>query len=455
MPGGNPAGSNNRFGNAASQGTGMASTSNSFIDRAKSLFAEGKEQEATTMLYGEMLLNESAFDKYPLRWYGSLSQPRVFLRWGIGVSYRPDKDFSGIPPLIGDELDDSVTASGSGDPTFGAGGGSTGASSTGSSSIYSKVDTSVPAGMLLYYTGDYIERLYKRMNDRRTGGEGYFGAILKEMPERAGLGGPAAQRPVSAVDRARSRRNLPSAATGGGGGGGGNQGGPPQIDSEGGSGSDSSSNLLDKFNSTSDASEPAPNVLGTLMPGVMCVGEGKEEDLLERAKKMNLDAVLIFQVKVIESRKKFFSQTALKVYDPNKPDEELAKTKSLRNSLVMEERENSRSDDPVEESLDKLFQEYIDTNLRGADLPVLTPEVVESRVDSILQDPQDKLRAAVEVMGYFRKDLLSMDKAQAALDELLNGGGSLLLTGNSSDKQQFVEKVVAEFAGQGRAAGIR
>jgi hypothetical protein len=216
-------------------------------------------------------------------------------------------------------------------------------------------------------------------------------------------------------------------------------------------------NLLRTYSTSSTASKPSDRVYGTLIPGIMTIGEGKTEELVATAAKMNLDLVMVFEVKVTESRRKFSSNVIIRVFNPKNPGEELFKTKALRNTLVAEEREKRSDDDPVEEVLDKLFQDFMDTQFRAAAMPELKPEHVESRVDSLVTNPVDKLRAAVEVMGYYRMGLLQPARAQSAIDEILTGGGALLVTGDDQEeKSKFVKNLIEEnSASAATAAGFR
>ncbi len=426
-------------------------TTPTYFSNAETLFANWNEAEAVNNLYGYMLYDEKAFEKYPLQWYTGLSQPRIFLRWGIGVEFSGDKDYSGIPPLIGDAIPEQ--SNGISSPQ----------NNTNQASRYSNVDVSKPAGFLLYFTGDYVERLYKRLNDRRNSEEAYFGSILKDLKIQRtssdGANTPLAPTASDVASPVASQAAGPAVPDVGGppAGGGGVKGGGGKGDMSGGGGSfapaggavtnvmqDGPIELLKQYGSTSAASRPSDRVTGTLLPGVMCIGQGKTEELTTKAASMNLDVLFVFEVKVSESRKKYFSNVILRVIDPSKPDRELIKAKALRNTNVMEDRLAGKSE-PVEKELDKIFQEFVDKNFKASDMPEMKPEHVESRVSDLLKNPGDKLRSAVEVMGYYRVGLLPAPQAQSAIDELLGGGGQLLVLGeDQNEKRKFIDDLIAE-----------
>jgi hypothetical protein len=436
-----------------------------FLVKAQELFAEGEENEAVRYLYAYMLAKEEAFEQYPLQWFAGLGEPRAFLRLGIGVDYTASKDFEGKPPVIGDPVADTENrrnprGGGGGDDTIIGANNSNNPAGT-SISPYANAISDTPAGFLLYYTGDYIERLYRELNDRRKRDPGYFGKLLMEIPDRVSTGSTstAAAAPPVNSSPGSAGRNLPTAAAGGGGGGppaGGNPGNNEGNAGQGGRGADgpggnrdNSRKLIDIWAGSTAASKPERLVIGTLIPGVMCLGEGKTEELIKRAKAYGLDAVFVLDVNIGKARGANYSSTSLRLYLVNKPDVPPESNRALKNTTVMEARRGSAGggeSDPLVVELNRVLKDHVDTKLKSSPLPeTLNAENVGSRIERVVNGTyHDPLQVAVEVVGFYRMGLLEEAKAIAALNKLFGDGGEVILSGSVSEKNDLLKSQLSK-----------
>ena len=158
---------------------------------AKRLFEQHNEQAAVNYVYANHLISNEARENYQLQWFPGLKEPRLFFRWGVGVVFNPKK-FDGRHPVIGDPGDPDEGASrsssggrgapGLGQPgSIGTGGGRGGSRS---GRTYKNVDTERPDGFLLYYTGDFGEKLISFLDERRLDDDApFYGQILKDVME--------------------------------------------------------------------------------------------------------------------------------------------------------------------------------------------------------------------------------------------------------------------------------
>jgi hypothetical protein len=303
----------------------------------------------------------------------------------------------------------------------------------------------------MYYTGDYAERLYRRLNDRRTGGGGYFGKLLAEMPERKPLQETAAAAAPKLSEAIPVHlRNRPSIA-GAGGATAGAAAGAGAAGAAGGAAAAASGPaalpLVQRWSGTNTADEPDSDAFGSLMPGVLFIGSGSKDTLISNAQKLGLDALIVFDVKVNKSGRQYFSSTVLRVFDPKLGDDTLAQGKALRNTDVMEKRsKGNEKNDPLELELDKVFRDFVDASLKGKSMPAWDAATANAHVDKLLEkiEPATKLRSAVEVMGLYRSNLIDSAKAKEALDQLLDGGGQVLLFGKDADRQNFIDALTSE-----------
>lgn len=461
-------GSANPGGRAAPRSTETSdsqasSTPDSFFEMAQTAFNRGDEERGINLLYAHFLADESARGKYPVQWYSALARPRLMLRWGVAVNYDAPRGENERPPVIGDDAAPRTPRSSAGDSDV------VGASSSGpltnaaaSNSAYAKVDTSTPAGAYLYYTGDFGERLYRRLNDRRKHTEAYFGKIVKDLDERkpSTAGAPNAAAVIAPPPEVRDR---PAINLGGGGGapagnsgrqapaGGGNAG---AGNARGGAAAGAAlKDLANLWSKTETTDAPSGSVSGTLLPGVYFMGMGHRDQMVERGKELGLDLVIVIDVKLIKGGGGAdFTTTVARLYDVNEPSKPIATTKSLKYADVAETRERISTDknDPVEVELDKLFRDVVDKGYKSVELPAAVKEHVERRLDMILEsESDDKLRAASEIVGYVSAGFLDSAKAQTALDRLLPGSGEMLLSGSAADRKKFLEDLVAKGGGRG------
>jgi hypothetical protein len=437
----------------------QASTAAKLLDQAKELYAEGEDDKAANALYAYMLAKEDAYEQYPLQWYAGIKEPLVFLRIGVGVTYTPQKGFSEKPPVIGDPVAGSKSTrrappGGDGDIIGNAG---FGGPSAASNSPYSTVDTTTPAGFLLYYTGDYTEKLYQELNTRRKASRSQFGKILSQFPERiptkppsqgdaaqagntAPQGGPPGDRPTFGIGGGGGPPAGGGAPAGGGGAAGGGGGG--NAGNAGGRGG--SRKLVDQWSGSTGAT-PERLTTGTLMPGVICLGEGKKDDLVARAKKFGVDVVLLFDVKVGEAKGEKYTTTTLRLLDPENPDEQLALGRQLNNTKVMESREGGK--DPVETELARVLDEYMDVNLIASKFPeAVNQDAVSKRLEGILAgEVKHPLKTAVEVLGFYRIGLLKEAEVQGALKQLLSEDlADAILDGDEGTRVAELQKLLEQ-----------
>ena len=442
-----------------------AGSANKLFDQAKALFAEGEDDKAANALYAYMLAKEDAYETYPLQWYAGIKEPLVFLRIGIGVTYTPQKGFSEKPPVIGDPVAGSKNnrrppPGGDGDIIGNAG---LGGPSAASNSPYSTVDTTTPAGFLLYYTGDYTEKLYQQLNTRRKTSKSQFGKILSQFPERAPTkppaqgdaaqagntapqGGPPGDRPTFGIGGG----GAPPAGGGGGGAAGGGAAGGGAAGAGGAAGGGNagarggSRKLVDQWSGSSGAS-PERLTTGALMPGVICLGEGKKDDIISRAKKFGVDVVLLFDVKVGEAKGEKYSTTALRLLDPENPDEQLALGRALNNTKVMESREGGK--DPVDTELARVVEECMDVNLIASKFPdAVNQDAVSKRLEGLLAgEVKHPLKTAVEVVGFYRVGLLKEAEVEAALKQLLGEDlAEAILNGDEATRVAELQKLLEQ-----------
>ena len=460
------------------------------MDQAIKQFSElGDEQIAVQSLYTHILSNPGAMRKYPLMWYSGISQPRVMFRWGIGVVYmEPSAGLDGRHPVLGDPGGDSGSGGGGGGfdggntgleggdgPPPGAGG-----NATASERKYKDVNTARPDGCVLYYTGEMGEMVIEALDKRRRHGDAFYGELLKDVPihqptepikqTAANTNSGGGSRSGSGQSGSNTKkRNLPGAAVGGGGGASqpveppsGFGGATPPGNAAGGDAETASSGpkeaparVLDRAMGSGESAKPDPNMTGTIIPGVMLVGVGKKAALVEKAKRMGLDALIVFNVNVSKTRSsgKTSSLTKMTIINLQDSDNEVVyNSKALKDTIVADQKEKGMT--PVKSAVDAAFKSNADLQFKAAELPgVLTDdkekgmEHVKKRVDKLVENPGNHpLPVAIEILNWRQQGLVDDQLAIDSLNKIFGDDtiGSILVSGD----QRACAKAIAAWVSQ-------
>lgn len=404
------------------------------IDQAVKSFDVYKEFNGTQRLYAHWLTEPEAMAEYPLQWVVGLNEPRLFFRWGVGVVYDAPTDFSEQPPLIGDPAPAANTPAGRGG---GRGGGRAGMlnetapNAAASNSPYANVDQTTPMGNLIYYTGDFGERLIKRLDSRRLHRDFFYGKILAMEKLKRGS--------VSANNTRTTTVNTPAVQA-------------PQHalllgDTDEGTSRTVTTNTPRNTTNTSGVVATT----GTLVPGVVFLGTESDSDaeksLLERGKSSGCDAVLIFYVTVKPAKTRSgspSSTTKLGVHNLKYPEKK-KETATLNSETVAKARQKDKdeSDDPVELALDKIFGDYSDKEFRVSDMPEIKPENAATRVEALVAETHtNPLPVATEIISYHKSGLLDEAATLTALGKILGSDDAArkLLSGTLEEKVSVIEK---------------
>lgn len=401
---------------------------------ATKFFEDRKEFDAVQHLYAHLLTDDSALSDYPLHWVEGINEPRTFLRWGVGVVYNAPDNYADRPPVIGEAIAAAAPAPTRGARSMRGGGESKVLASNNSSSSRqtTQVDRSTPHGNLIYYTGDFGERLINRLESRRLHREYFYGKLLADVKvvEREGASGRAAGRGTTVAEQSTTRRAVLDA------------GEDERV-------TQSVRGTRGAPAGAAAAAEVDVAASGTIVPGVVFLGAASEsnaeKELLDRGQAAGVDAVLIFYVTVKSSGRSApaISTTSLGVHILKNGDS--AKTATLNNETVAKarEREKDSTDDPVEVALDKIFNQYADQKLKFTSMPELTPEQVKGRVETLVANKSaNPLPGVVEIMSYHKLSLIDDAATVAALGTLLGSDDAAkkLLGGTRDEKLAAIDK---------------
>ena len=446
-------------------------------EKATEAFQQRNEKEAFNHLYAYMLVSDTARSEYPVKWYSGLREPRAAFRWGVGVNYTPPKGEEEMAPMVigdpdGSRERESARPQRGGRSRGGRSRGARGRSRGGDSlegpdgpnrrggsapsgggstnSPYANVSTEHPEGFLLYFTGDYGDGLLDRLETRRKSPEANFGAVLRDLivdysDEKIAAGAPAPRRPANS--NRGGQRNGDRLTVGGGSR-------PPANRGGGGAGANNAaagSNRADRVSTGGPSVKPEDNTTGTLIPGVMLVGNGSKDELVERATNMGLDGLFLFTVRVKSGRNAIGSCNVkvLNLRADDVKEQIVFNGRTLHSDKVAEDREKEGRADPVELALDDLFESAVDLEFKADSLPgalKTKASVVENRIKRIAETSQDDpLPAAYEIVSYHQQGLVADTPARSALNTLFGAQvGEILLTGDEKAKVRIINRYLAK-----------
>lgn len=334
-------------------------------------FQSGRDHEAMKQLYAQALVRsdagKSVLEQY--QWYPGLRQAKLAVRWGLGIKYNAKFAYEGAPRPVG------VVQNLPGDD-------------------FDTVDRDEPENQefenqtLKYYTGEIGDEVLLRLQLRIE--NSFYGETLRKALEQ----------------QLTSDDDDDDDSYGGGYGG---------RSSRGGYGGRGSSEKREK---------PNGDLVERILPGVMMLGEASNSDLMERARKENVDLMIVFDVVADPNNKRKFVDTSTRVrlYDVAS-EEQLAITGKINNVAIQKLRVDDPEEETIIEEIDKIFS-TIDKTHKAKKFPNVTSEKgqksVVGFVRNLLNRPsEDPLWKLSEVRFYEHVGGLKPGYAEAAYKKIL------------------------------------
>ena len=364
-----------------------------FAEWASWSFQNGHDQEAMNYLHANALVrsgeSESTLDRY--RWYAALKQPKLALRWGVGIKYAAKSGFTGSPRAVG------VVQNLPGDD-------------------YDDVDESEDEARdfqndtLDYYTGDIGDELLVRLRNRIERSD--YGEVLKDELEKK-LSARLGDDDDEYYD---DDSGYGSGRGGGGYGGAYGRGGDGDSDEK-----------------------PDGEKIEQLMPGVTLLGVAGNSDLFKRANEQGVDLMLVFDVSADPNRKRRFVDTTTRVrlYDVA-TKEQVAVSGKINNIEIQKARSEDPDDKTVIEEMSKVF-DFVDKTYRGKPFPDVSSEkgkraVISFVKNALASESPDPLWKLSEIRFYEHRGGLMPDHALAAMKKVLPAQAAKIQSASSEDE---------------------
>ncbi len=418
------------------------------LDASQQAFAKGQTRNAFNYAFAAVLLDKEAGPKLlsQYQWVPALRRPALGVRWGIGIQFIGSKDAQKKPYPIGVEqkLPEKRSANrnqgddfGGGSPDdFGAdpggldddglGGGFPGSGGgQGGNSELKK------------YTGTLGEKVIQRLQGRIE--RGYYGTLLKTAKNSGSSAGRQGGQPAGGFDPAGAgfdpaEEGLDPAEEGFAGPGAGSGAGFA------GSGGRSGSNNLG-------------------LPGVTMLGVGTLEQLGQKAQQSDLDAVIIFEVKVGVNKKTKLvtNNTTVQLFDVQM-GKVVKKNKTMLNNVKIQIQSKTAKGNEVEEMIEKeIDQIFLAAEAyRVQALPQLTAQVVlDNRVMPMVSKKYaNPLPMLAELRFWHDRKLLTTEHLAIACKQLIGEKlAQQLLSGDAKLQQAIVKTLLSSNAAEGEESG--
>ena len=417
------------------------------LDASQQAFAKGQTRNGFNYAFAAVLLDPEAGPKLlnQYQWVPALRRPVLGVRWGIGVQFIGSKDAAKKPYPIGVEqkLPEKRSSNrnrgddfGGGNPDdFGAdpgglgddalGGGFPGSGAGGSQGGNSE---------LKKYTGTLGDKVMQRLRGRIE--RGYYGSLLKT---------------------ARS-----SGRSAGGQSAGGFDPGTAGLDP-----------ANEGFDPADEGFDPAaggfagPGAGGQRgssnagLPGVTMLGVGTLDQLSQKAQQSDLDAVIIFEVRVTisKSTKLVINNTTIQLLDVQM-GKVVKKNKTMLNNVKIQIQSASAKgnevDEMIEKEIDQIFLSAEAEAYRVKDLPQLTAKVVlDNRVMPMVSKKYaNPLPMLAELRFWHARKLLTTEHLAIACKELVGEQvAQQLLSGDAKSQQAVVNGLLSNNAAEGAESG--
>jgi hypothetical protein len=442
-------------------------------ERADDAFRKGNDREAFQLVYAAAIVNDEAAQRLPdeFRWIASLKKPALGVRWGIGVTYNPPKGYTGHPSPVGytaPEPASNNNSPGGLGPAPAGGTGTSGqakpkksrilgqrdrdkqggyGSSPGSPSSASSEKPAAdkpppayppgdPAGFLAFYTGEVGEQVVEALEKRIT--DGTYGPVLQHAaevfdsapaaPANNNFPGGVGPMPGGVGPMPGSIGPAPGGSAGPMPGGIGVPGAP---------------------GGQNNAAKPEKFTVGSIVPGVVMLGEGSEAKLIDEAEKQQVDFVILFEVTVRKSNKDATNNTKFRVLSLDKAKlppaattvegekpREIFVSGTINNKRVESAREDDK-EDPLKEEIDG-FQQAIDAEIVVTRLgdKVSTEEVALKRAAFLASKAENQLASLAEIRQYQVAKLINAKDAADLYEKILGKANAdkLLKSKSESDR---------------------
>jgi hypothetical protein len=393
-------------------------------------FEEGRQQKAMEYLYAHVLLDDQAASNMKLHWFPAGKRPTMALRWAVGITFKPARQYNGLPAEFGKPVPKLM-----GNPRQ--------PSSVRIEGASAPKEPENAAQAMQVFTGSFGKKVLERIALGVKTGE--YGDVLRIAPAVS----PQARGGRGEDDFGNDDFGGGDDDFGGGGdddfGGGGDDFGGGGDDFGG--GGDDFGGGGDDFGGGDggggERKRTGPIFTGylgdtpSLAQGISFIGVGNKEQLLERVKRDRAEVLLVFDVSSLIAGKGLLNTAIeLKLYDAVKGTE-LYKSQSVNNLQASFAKGKK---DPVGQALEGLFR-YVEQQVRVQPMPQLRPEHAVGRVETLVSSTQLKpLSTLAEILYYYKQGLLSREQLTEYYGKLIGpDDGKDLALGSPEERKAVLE----------------
>lgn len=200
---------------------------------------------------------------------------------------------------------------------------------------------------------------------------------------------------------------------------------------------------------TADAPPPSSVVpldddaLPMWKPGIVYLGQGSKQEILEQAQAAGLDMLIVFEV-VLRTHRGTQTQniSRCRLIDVKSGDS-IGLSRPIDNQHVAPDGETD--EDYVRGQLQNLL-EILDRDIKVIALPQLTPEIARNRVGRLLDGPPNAVRTLAEIRLYQLQNLLTINEVEQAFSIVGGEDALTLLYGSPTERRRLARRWVTQSA---------
>jgi hypothetical protein len=260
-----------------------------------------------------------------------------------------------------------------------------------------------------YYTGELGKKVLDSLRTRVEAGK--FGPALALLAPSGGQTGSAATPTVSSP--------------------------PPVRDS-----------FVDPLANPSTTAASTPKLedrkMSPLMPGVVFIGQGRQRDLLAKARQEGLELLVLLDVGVTTTRTQTINKTKFILLDVStgKPHFTSRELNAYRIETLRKDPKN-KEPDPVDDTVTRLA-DAIEKNYALSPLPAgLNAQSASNRVTKLAESkPDDMLETLAELTLYGYKQLVTPEQLKPAFEKLIGAAEGAKLVGPPVEQREALSKLL-------------
>ena len=175
-------------------------------------------------------------------------------------------------------------------------------------------------------------------------------------------------------------------------------------------------------------------------PGMVFVGEGKRDAMLEKSRELKLEFLFMLESRVERNRGNgvVLNDIQVRLFQIASGNV-IATSKPINNVEIFKNQKRRSATEVVDDAINNIFL-VVDKKVKCLPMPKLPPEQVRSRIASlVIVPPPQRLASLAEIRMYHAQGSLTDDELLIAIEMLLGEQGLLLMAGTEEQQREILD----------------